>query len=457
MRIRFSGGNPIVTDQWTRIYNAFNPYEPVTPERLNEWYVERPKSPLEALLVELRPGKETTRFLLVGHPASGKSTELVKLGSELKARWGYFVVRIDLEQNLDIQKVNPVEALFLIGAAVFKVGHEELPSTKKPDRALLESLQQGLETIMTTYAKNRKHAINLDQVLAGLVCAGAGLIYAGPLGAVAGLVAGAHAAQALSKMVRFGFGTEAKIVRKHIRLPEVEEMVRRLNALIADVKEKSGRDLVLLVDGLDKPKELDIVALNFEDTPFLSDLTCRTVYTAPMWVAYHPRFAGVRGRFPIRPFPNVKLYDQKDRHKPAEDGYNLMRTVVYNRLRSLGLEAEKVLPDEMLKKLIRGSAGVMRDLIRLVRDANTQAEIAQHDQIGELEVTEALRAMYRELDGRLTPDYQEVLDEVHRDRKRINNRKCDELLHANMVLSYTNDEVWWDSHAILWSQPWTVS
>ena len=444
-------------DQWALIHNAFNPYEPIGPDKLGAWYVERPKSPLKALLAELRPEKDPTRFVLVGHPASGKSTELVKLGYELKERFDHLVVRVDLEQNLDIQKVNPIETLFLIGAAVYKVGHEELPDGKKPNREHLESLKAGLENIVTTYTENDKFTVNLEQVLTHLVCAGAGFVYAGPLGAAAGLVAAPKVAKMLSKMVRFSSGTDEKIVRKREIEPALQEMVRFVNAIVVDVQQRSGKDLVLLVDGLDKPKELDIVALNFEERPFLSELACRAVYTAPMWVAYHPSFGGVRSRFPIRPFPNIKLYDRKNPNKRDEDGYTIMQTVVHNRLRSLELEPEIVLPEGILNKLIRGSGGVMRDLIRLVRDAATQAEIAGKDHIDEQEAIEALRTMYRELDRRITPDYQTMLDEIHDKHERLNNDQCDQLLHASIVLSYINDEVWWDAHAILWSEPWAMS
>ena len=258
----------------------------------------------------------------------------------------------------------------------------------------------------------------------------------------------------VSKMVKFSSGTDEEIVRKREVGPKIEEMIRQVNAILEDVQQKSKKDLVLLVDGLDKPKEREVVKLNFEERPFLSELACRAVYIAPMWVAYHPDFGGVRSRFPIRPFPNIRVYDPKACNKPDKDGHATMQQVVHKRLNSLGLRPEAVLSETVLSKLIEGSGGLMRDLIRLVRDAATQAEIAEKDHIDEPEAIEALRTMYQEFDRRITPDYRTMLNDIHDKHERLNDPKCDELLHASIVLSYINDEVWWDAHAILWSEPW---
>jgi hypothetical protein len=84
---------------WTPIYNAFNPWEPLRPEQMANWYVSRPQSPLQALVAELSPDRGTQRVLLLGHRSSGKSTEMVKLSTELAQRFSYLVVRIDLHEN----------------------------------------------------------------------------------------------------------------------------------------------------------------------------------------------------------------------------------------------------------------------------------------------------------------------------------------------------------------------
>jgi hypothetical protein len=154
--------------QWVDVYNAFDPFSPVPPEKLDSWFVERPESPLAVLLTECDPRKLPRRTVLVGHPASGKSTELTKAGAELRSRYDYFVVRINLEQNLDIDKANPVEVVLLMGAAIYKVATAELAAA--PSREHLESLLQGLETIVRTQTQNSGFSLNLGDILENLVC-----------------------------------------------------------------------------------------------------------------------------------------------------------------------------------------------------------------------------------------------------------------------------------------------
>ena len=72
--------------KWTKISNALGPFDSVPPERLREWFVARPDSPLETLIQHLSPDNVPERRILVGQPASGKSSELTNLAAELKKR-----------------------------------------------------------------------------------------------------------------------------------------------------------------------------------------------------------------------------------------------------------------------------------------------------------------------------------------------------------------------------------
>ena len=50
--------------------------------------------------------------------------------------------RFDMTDHTDVERANPVEVLFLMGAAVFKVAEAELPEDRKPDRNLLEKSER---------------------------------------------------------------------------------------------------------------------------------------------------------------------------------------------------------------------------------------------------------------------------------------------------------------------------
>jgi hypothetical protein len=441
---------------WSEIYNAFNPYDPVPLERIDDWFVARPHSPLNWLAVQLDPKKDVSRFLLVGHPASGKSTELIKLAAELKKRYEAFVVRVNLEENLDVEKCNPVEVIFLLGMAIHKVAAIELPDGKKPSEALRQDLEKALMTIVRTDAQKKTLDFSFTEILAGLVCAGAASVYAGPIGAYIVGQAAAKAMDPVRKFFRFSSTLTNEEVKKRQIEPKVKDLLVCLEKIIADVEEKADRNLILLVDGLDKPKRPDVIALNFEDQPYLSDVSCRIVYVAPIWIAYHSRFKGVRDRFAVCQFPNIKLHSRLNQENPdrTSDGWKIMRDVAYRRIRALGHAApENVVPENVADRLIRGSAGVMRDFIRLVREAATEAEIDNANAITYHHAKKALLDLYNQLNGGLRPKHLEILQNVHQFHT-LTDEECDDLVHGNLLLNYMNERDWWDSHAILWSEPW---
>ena len=49
-------------------------------------------------------------------------------------------------------------------------------------------------------------------------------------------------------------------------------MLESLNVIIDDVRLRADRPLVLLVDGLDKLRDLDVIRLNFLEKKFLTRL-----------------------------------------------------------------------------------------------------------------------------------------------------------------------------------------
>jgi Ni2+-binding GTPase involved in maturation of urease and hydrogenase len=426
-------------NQWIAIDNAFDPFEPVPPEKLDAWYVERPYSPLRALHHELHPDRSQKRIILVGHPSSGKSTELTKLAAELGDN--YFVVRIDLDKNLNIERANPVEVIFLMGAAIFKVAETQLDH--KPDKSLFEQLTRGLETLVQTHTANKEFSINVSELLTNLVCFGAGVL-AGPIGkAVADVV---------TKVIppfTFVSGTDKEVVRKLEVEPKIEALLEVLNGMVADVEAKAGKPLALIVDGLDKPYDPDIIALNFAEKNYLAKPRCRVIYVAPMWVYYMPRFAVVRRRFPVREFPNIKLYDRKTGKKDNQ-GYAAMREVVYKRLTSLELAPSEVIAKPVLDLLIHASGGVMRDLIYLFRETALKADIAGATRITKSQAEKAAAALRRQFEAQLRPKYRKILEQVHQSHQIPDDPLCDELLQGNFILSYVNEEVWFDTHSILW-------
>jgi hypothetical protein len=430
---------------WTPVYNAFNPWEPLHPGQMADWYVARPHSPLQALVAELSPDRGTQRVLLLGHRSSGKSTEMVKLGTELARRFNYLVVRIDLDQNLDPGKINPIEVLFLLGTAVYKVARQELE--QGPDEALLDRLVGNLETLVREHTESKTFEVDKKGLLDNLVCFGSGLV-AGPV------AVGVMKAVTSLIPVKFASGTDIQLARKLEVQPQVREILATLNAIIADAEQKGRRPVFLIVDGLDRVPNMEMARYVFaENEEWLDGPVCNVLYTAPIMLYYSPVFGHVRSNFDARPFPNVKVHwphQLDDPGTPEEAGYQVMRAVVHRRLRQpLGLEPDEVIVPQALDHVIDMSGGVMRDLIRLVREATVKAELAGQRQI-DLEIAgQTVLSVRRDYKASLNVVYRQELAEVLRSHEVTGSEKCDELLLGNYVLSYVNDGIWFDVHSVI--------
>src|SRR5215470_10780822 len=145
---------------------------------------------------------------------------------------------------------------------------------------------------------------------------------------------------------RFTSGTNTQVVRKLEVEPQIEAMVEVLNEIIDDIRSRTDRPLILLVDGLDKLRDTDVISLNFLEKKFLNSPACSVLYTGPLDLYYSPQFGEVRSRFPIVPFPHVKLHDHGDRNRPDDRGYEVLRMVVFRRLEWLGLKPQGVVNEE---------------------------------------------------------------------------------------------------------------
>lgn len=417
---------------WVEVQNAFYPYEPIV-EKLDQWYVERPRSCYKDLLKRLDPNRLPARYVLVGHRSSGKTTELSKLASELRKSGNYFVVYLPLDYNLDISKVNPIEVLFLIGVATYKAACDELPD--KPGHEFIQKLEESITTLVRTEIKS--FSLSLEELFKNIVTS---LL---------------PPAQLFLKAFPFTLGTSVELVRKREVQPQITKLAEAVNELIEEVERKARKAnkwLILLVDGLDKCEDLELIKLNFLENPYLATVPCRAVYVGPMPLYYDVAFAPVRNRFHVIELPNIMIHDRN--RKPLEDGYKTMRLIVHNRLKSLGYEPEEVIHSQALDLLIGKSGGVVRDLIFLINEAALIADIAGEKRIDKDKAIakRAVADFRRKYEAALTPSYRKVLEEVASTKQRTDDPLCDVLIMSNFVLSYIDEEgdIWFDVHSVLW-------
>ncbi len=437
-----------LSDYWDAVYNSFDPFGgPIPPDKLKAWFVQRQDSPLEPVLLHFRPTRLPQCLILIGHSGSGKSTELTQLTNELVAQYDYFAIWVDLQRNVDnIENIGQIEALFLIGAAIYKIAEK---SGLKPDKQRFDQLVIALQTIVQEHTNSKSFSVNVADLLRGLVCFGAGAI----TGAIGAGIVGATS-DAFLKDFNFKTVGGSSLTRQLEIKPRLDEMLNRVNAIIEDAEAKANKHLILLVDGLDRINKEDTAVALFAENRVLADLRGRILYTAPPYMQYQPQFLPVLRTFQTTRFPTVRLRhraepDKSHERRRDEDGYAVLRRVVHQRLESVGLAPSKIILPKALDDLISASGGLMRELVYFVRDASIQADIAGERLIDEAIANQAIDKRRRDYQAALTDKFEEVLNQVRATHKRVDGPECDLLLKNNLVLSYSNKDLWYDAHSIL--------
>ncbi len=427
---------------WTPIINAFDPWNYLWGDDLNAYFVEREDSPLEKLVLEMRPERVALQTVLTGHRGSGKSSELAKFAQLIKDQ--YFVIWLDLDRSTggNIPSLNQLDVLSMTGFATYKVAEAEL--SDKPDKRLCDDLEKSLSTLIQEETQEEGFRLDVSQILGAIVCFGIGLI-GGP---VAATTAGSLIGE-LTSGAPFALSTTGKALRKLEMSPRLSEVIVRVQAIVRDVEDKAGKPVFLIVDGLDKVDDLDHARSLFADSWVLQAPSCRAVYAAPIVLCYHPDYSQVRNRFPTKEFPNIKLHEPGQPNVRYEKGWQTMRQVVHRRLQSLGMATEDVIAPEALDLLVAMSGGVMRQLIVLMREAILEAETRSQRRIDLLSARKAVYSEQRKFSLPLGRTEFEELQGFLESLRRSGTEVGDNLILNLYILSYVNDSVWYDLHPIV--------
>ena len=425
---------------WAKVHGAFDPGEVLVGARSREIYCEREHSPFELIRREFDPALKPSRPPIVfftGHRGSGKSSMLWRLLDRFKR--DYFVVYFDIEHNLDSRTANQIDLLYLIGATIFQVAEQE---GLKPDPENLRLLADSVYALTETKKEKKDESLDVVELARNLLCFGAGALGGG---------FGEKLAAAVLKPFNFTSGLSDEVVRKRQIEPQVQKIITNVNIIIADVQVKADRPPLLVVDGLDKLQQYEQAKLIFLDSRALFGPVCRIIYTVPMLIYTTPAFGQAEEEAASHFLPSVKLFEKTSAAR-YEPGYEALREVVARRLLPLGLRAADLFEPEALDLLIGKSGGIMRWLIRLVRDACIRARIRGQDKVDLSVATWAVDDFAARLGQRLTMKQIAALRQVRENKRPAGDAEAGELLHSLLVVAYRNKRTWFDVHPLIWEE-----
>ena len=425
---------------WSRIHDAFDPGEVLVGQRSRDLYCEREHSPFEVMCIDfassLRPIRPPIAFF-TGHRGSGKSSMLWRLVEQFKD--DYFVVYFDIEHNLDSNKTNQVDLLFLLGATVFQVAVQE---GLKPDPENLKMLAKSVYTLTETEKQVKDESLDVVKLAKNLFCFGASAFGGG---------LGEKLAKAALEPFNFSSGVSEEVVRKREIEPQVQKIITNVNLIIADVQTRADRNVLVVVDGLDKLQRSSQAELIFLESRALRGPKCRIIYTVPMLIFTAPAFGEAEDECKSYFLPNIKVYEKKTERK-YRPGYQMLTEVVARRLGGLGIEPGGLFAPVALDLLIKKSGGLMRWFIELVQEACTHAQIRGDDKVTKAAARQAIEDRAAKLALRLNVEWIEELKKIRASNWPSGTKGSRELLQSRLAVAYRNRETWFDAHPLVWER-----
>ena len=232
----------------------------------------------------------------------------------------------------------------------------------------------------------------------------------------------------------------------------MQDLVELLNSMAQDLKNQTGRQLLVVVDDLEKGesdahKEMH-TRLFQEHYDVLVQPRFSIIYTLPIYFRALPG-----SRIPneeLYAFSAVRLYerDQKKHDHPtlAKDhsGYRLMRAFVEKRLAN----RESLFNEEVLDELMLIGGGLFRETSRAVRDAAYFALRRDESRIEPQDVRQVFDQIKKEYQPLIRGESIRVLKAVFASEQGW-VMDVEPYLQARAVVEYENGDLWLDLRHVL--------
>jgi len=378
---------------------------------------------------------------LRGHRGSGKSTELLRMEERLSDV--FFPVHLFLDQTLHLDADYPDLFLWLVELLGRRLVEEKIPIDK--DR--LENVALWFAEVTKTHGTESEAKIELaaeSEVSARYGIFGTGL-------------------KLLARIKSTFIGSTTRRLEMRQQLQNyAQELLTNVNGFLdhaADALQKAGKPgrLLIVQDNLDRLDRKAAIKLFKDGAQIITDLHGTFVWTPP--VGSHMPLFNIDNVFTVFDLPTIGVRTRQGAEQ--ERALAGLTQLVANRLR---LELTFASPD-LVRNLILASGGSVRDLLRLLEYARSNARVEGHTVIEADDITTAVKKMGLGLEKILIPSsvYFPILAEIAV-TKRWNGYEAGgltpdeadkrraffhQLILEGAVFAYNGDGLWYDVHPSL--------
>ena len=397
----------IVAEDLDLAWSNFDPFFTLPADC--PFHVERAGKPLNKLIRALmRQHRQPPKYFFSGHRGCGKSTELNRLAADDVINKQFFIVKYSVKDVCDVNNLNYVDVLFSMGAQLYI---QYIDAGKELEPELLKELESWGRSIELELEKTKSAGVSVKGWISAFFLS-------------------------LQAKIKSEHITR-KIIREQIE-PKLSELIDKINLIIADIEGKEKKNVLVIIDDLDKPSLEQAKEIFYNNYTAITQPACYIVYTVPISIFFGPEIR--ESKFFL---PNIKLHTKNDRNGIDKDGYELMRTFVYKRMK------EELIEPKALDFAIKMSGGVFREGARIMQIAADSAIENERGRILKEDVERAEREIRSDFKRILESDDYNALNEISKSNDIRGIEKVGHLLHNLSVLEYENEENWYDIHPTL--------
>lgn len=433
---------------WETVHLRFDPAKAAG----SGWRADRPNSPAAAILRALDRPIGDPRVLLTGTVGTGKTTELLRLVEQRREK--DVVVFLDLERHFTevvrdsaaLQRVSTWEVCLLAGLALIRVAKDTL-GYEFPEQHLRD-LEQAWLAVARATETPAPAQLDVPGLVKAMSSVGAAAVPAavgaGPL--AAGVSAGLAAVGALASALKWTLPLGLSKRPLPDQNADMQTLLACVNVLIGLVQQRSRRVLIVL-DGLDRVRELSGARALFVDSQLISRLACPLVVSGPIALRHDPSTAAVQGFVPhVLVNEPVLLKEDPARHGP---GVGFFCELFDRRTGDLGVP--DLISRPLLEELAYRSGGRARDFVHFIRDL---ALLAWDDDLPSATpqlVRKVLDDHRRRRETGLDRGHIRLLAEIAADpeHRLPQGELARVLLGYGALLPYPNESEWYYPHPLL--------
>ncbi len=387
----------------------------------------------QTLITSLNP---TDLFFATGQQGTGKTTALNRVpNSLLEEQFTFIHIKAGKTMNLD--DLDIIDLLLFIGFEIIErePGLEELFYTELDE---IQGIKDGtLEKIQVSNTNTNLSAgakvetgVEPDQNLIGKLVFSFLKLKAEIFGSIK-----------IDREFR-------NVIRKRFVLKKYR-LVELINKIIAEYEEIKGKNLVLIIDDLEKMKDVkQMKELFINNLNVLDSLKCRKILTYPIHLSFEPEMRPrVQYRFVLRikTPPSHRYRPDKEPEKNRE----LLKEIAYKRL-----ENKEIITSEALDLAIEYSGGIIRQFIQILWMAVNLKITETESYNGTLQkhdIEKAIKHFKREYSNAVIGETIEMLKyiaDTNKPPKHLNETFIKAVL-GTQVLVYFNDNTWYDVNPLV--------